>query len=73
MHHCSTTLQGLWLWVAMCTFPFAANLIALQQFRQAQVDEKLLWANAKRTHHEHAVGQQVCILGPGQPGNKKLT
>ena len=53
--------------------PFAANLIALRQFGQAQVNERLLWANAKRTHHEHAVGQQVCILGPGQPGNKKLT
>ena len=50
--------------------PFAANLIALQQFRQAQVDERLLRANAKRTHHEYTVGQQVYILRPRRPGDK---
>ena len=50
--------------------PFTANLIALQQQRQAQVDERLIRANAKRTHHEHTVGQQIHILHPRRPGDK---
>ena len=50
--------------------PFTANLITLQQARQAQVDERLLRANSSRTHHEFVLGEKVYILRPRRPGDK---
>ena len=50
--------------------PLVADIITLNQFRQARVDERVLKANAKRIPHDFAVGEQVYVRRAYGPGEK---
>ena len=50
--------------------PLVADIITLQQFRQARIDERVLRANSKRIPHDYAVGEKVYVQKAFGPGDK---
>ena len=50
--------------------PLLADILTLHAACQAQIDNRLLRANSRRTHYDYKVGDLVYVARARQPGDK---
>ena len=51
-------------------FPFFADLLSLSEYRQRQIDHRLLRTNQRRRPHDWKVGELVMVAESLSPGDK---
>ena len=50
--------------------PLIADIMTLSQMRQAQIDKRLILANAKRIRHDYKKEEQILLRNKSLIGNK---